>query len=139
MANSATNLSTRIAAGSASGALACAALVWIANRAGNDSLAKGISAGGAVGIAAVVVLLLLSRRAGAPAEARMVAGRGDERERRIGVRSLAIAAVAMYAIAVVLTMVGAYVEISVEAALASVMIGGLVSAVAAYVIGVRRP
>ena len=132
------NLSTRIAAGAASGGLACTALVWIANQAGNDSLAKGIATGGSIGITAVVVLLLLSRRSQAPAEARMVAGRGDERERRIGLQALALAAVAMYLIAVVCTMVGAFIEVSMEAALASVMIGGLVVAVASYAVGVRK-
>lgn len=130
---------TRIVASAGSGALACAALVWVANLAGNDSLARGISAGGAVGVGAVITLLVLSRRSQAPAEARMVSGRGDERERAIGIRALAFAALAMYAVAVVTTMVGAFVEVAVEAALASVMIAGLITAVVTYAVGVRRP
>lgn len=138
MTSSTATLATRIVAGAGSGALAIAGLVWLAKLADNDSLARGLSAGGSVGIAIVIVLLVLSRRSQAPAEARLVGGRGDERERRIGTRALALSAAAMYATAVVCTMLGAFIEIAVEAALASVMIAGLVVAVAAYAIGVRR-
>lgn len=132
------NFATRIVAGAGSGALAIAGLVWIAKLADNDSLARGLSAGGSVGIATVIVLLVLSRRSQAPAEARLVGGRGDERERGIATKALAFAAAAMYAVAVVCTMLGAFIEIPVEAALAAVMVGGLVTAIAAYAIEVRK-
>ena len=138
MAKTPTHLGARIVAGTAGGSLAIAGLVWLARIAGNESLAKGLITGGSIGIAVTVTLLLLARRSQAPAEARIVAGLADERERRIEVTSLAYAGVAMYAVAIVATMLGAFIEIPLAAALFAVMVTGLATAATHFAIAVRR-
>ncbi|WP_291377428.1 hypothetical protein [Demequina sp.] len=127
----------RIAVGAGSGAVAAAVLASIAWAAGNDSFANGIVWGGTIGIAAVVTLLMLARTRFATAEARLVAHAADERERRLATRALAVAAVTMYA-AAVLTAMGTLFGLEAEASLAIIMFTGLISAAVAFAISVRR-
>ncbi|MCB2412504.1 hypothetical protein LGT39_06530 [Demequina sp. TTPB684] len=127
----------RISVGAASGAVAAAVLASIAWAAGNDSFAKGIVWGGTVGIAAVVALLMLARTRFATAEARLVADAADERERRLATDAMALAAIAMYAAAVLCAMATLF-GLEPEASLAIIMFTGLITAAVAFAVSVRR-
>jgi len=123
--------------GAAAGALAVTALSYLARLADNDSLARGIVAGGIGGIAVVVVLLTLSRTRFASPEARLAAGKADERERRLATRAMAIAGAAMYVAAIVAVFLSAF-GVEASAGYAIIMFTGLIAATAAYIVSVRR-
>jgi len=94
--------------------------------------------GGAVGIAGTLALFLRSRKSDAPAEARLVGGTADERERRIAMRAGAFAAVAMFAAAVVVAMVTAIWSLQAMAGVAIIMYTGLFTATGTFAVLVRR-
>lgn len=126
-----------IAIGALSGAIACGVLAIIAYASGNDSFGKGIVQGGAFGIAAMVTLLILARTRFAPAEARVVSGAADEREARLATRAAAIGFIVMFIAAVVSTFLHSF-GMEAEAGFAIIMFSGLISALAAFAILVRR-
>lgn len=126
------------AIGAAAGTLVCAILASAAWAAGNESFATGIMFGGAVGIAGTLALFLRSRKSGAPAEARLVGGTADERERRVAMRAGAFAAVAMFAAAVVVAMVTAIWSLQAMAGIAIIMYAGLFTATGTFAVLVRR-
>lgn len=128
----------RIAISAIAGSAACALLATIALAAGNDSFARGIVSGGAIGIGAVSALVIAARRKGAPAEARLVAGQADERERHLAMRAGAFAAIAMYAAAVVVAMLTAVVEFEAQAGLAIIMFTGLFTVLGVFIVSVRK-
>jgi hypothetical protein len=122
----------------AAGTLVCAILARAAWAAGNDSFATGIVFGGAIGIAGTLALFLRSRKSDAPAEARLVGGTADERERRVAMRAGAFAGAAMFAAAVVVAMVTAIWSVQAMAGIAIIMYTGLFTATGAFAVLVRR-
>lgn len=126
------------AIGAAAGTLVCAILASVAWAAGNESFAAGIIFGGAVGIAGTLALFLRSRKRGAPAEARLVGGTADERERRMATRAGALASVAMFAAAIVVAMVTAVWDLEAQASIAIILYAGLFTATGSFAVLVRR-
>lgn len=127
----------RLMFSAASGALAVAGLSYLARLADNDSLARGIVAGGIGGIAIVLTLLVLSRTRFSTPEARLTAGKADERESRLATRSAAIAGIAMYAAAVVAVFLTAF-GVEPQAGYAIIMFTGLLAGAISYAVSVRR-
>jgi len=128
----------RVAIGAFAGAAACALLATIALAAGNESFARGIMTGGVVGIVAASVLVIMARRKGAPAEARLVAGQADERERHLAMRAGAFAALAMYAAAIVVAFLTAVLDFEAQAGLAIIMFTGLFTVLGVFIVSVRK-
>jgi hypothetical protein len=129
--------SLAIAIGVASGTVVLAILAAVAWAAGEPNFARGVLQGGAFGIAGAVTLIVLARTRFATAEARLVAGVADERERRLATRALAIAAVAMY-VAAVAASIATMFGLEPEASLAIIMFTGLIAAATAFAVAVRR-
>jgi len=131
------NSSLGIAIGVLAGAVVCSLLAGIAWTADHPDFARGIVLGGTIDIAAAVTLKVLSRTRFANAEARLAAGQADERERSLAVRSLATAAAAMYAAAVICafaTMFG----LEAQASLAIIMFTGLIATSSTFALLARR-
>ncbi len=126
-----------IAVGALSGAVACAVLAIVAYASGNDSFGKGIVQGGTIGIAVMVTLLIISRTRFSTAEARVVSGRGDERENQFALRAASIGFIVMYAAAIVATFLHSF-GVEAEAGFAIIMFSGLIASLASFAVLVRR-